>query len=93
MHSGPQGAINTQAVPPESISTTFSNQVTLMPLTDRLAALEAVPSPAGEGWRVFIRWVSGRMQYASGFASLQEAENWITNESEVWLRLVAEAQL
>ena len=62
-------------------------------LTDRLAALEAVPSPAGEGWRVFIQWVSGRMQYVSGFESLQEAEKWITNESEGWLRLVGEAQL
>ena len=61
----------------------------LMRLTDRLAALEAV----GEGWRVFIQWVSGRMQYVSGFESLQEAEKWITNESEGWLRLVGEAQL
>jgi hypothetical protein len=60
-------------------------------LTDRLAALEAVPSPAGEGWRVFIQWVSGRMQYVSGFESLQEAEKWIANESEGWLRLVGEA--
>jgi len=64
-----------------------------MRLTDRLAALEAVPSPAGEGWRVFIQWVGGRMQYVSGFESLQEAEKWITNESEGWLRLVGEAQL
>jgi hypothetical protein len=37
--------------------------------------------PAGEGWRVFIQWVSDRMQYVSGFASRQDAENWITNES------------
>ena len=65
----------------------------LMRLTDGLAALEAVPSPTGDGWRVFIQWVSGRMQYVSGFESLQEAEKWITNESEGWLRLVGEAQL
>ena len=62
-------------------------------LTNRLAALEAVPSPTGDGWRVFIQWVNGRMQYVSGFESLQEAEKWITNESEGWLRLVGEAQL
>ena len=62
-------------------------------LTDGLAALEAVPSPTGDGWRVFIQWVSGRMQYVSGFESRQEAEKWITNESEGWLRLVGEAQL
>jgi hypothetical protein len=49
--------------------------------------------PAGEGWRVFIQWVSGWMQYVSGFASRQDAENWITNESGGWLRLVEEAQL
>ena len=65
----------------------------LMRLRDGLAALEAVPSPTGDGWRVFIQWVSGRMQYVSGFESLQEAEKWITNESEGWLRLVGEAQL
>jgi len=65
----------------------------LMRSTDGLAALEAVPTPTGDGWRVFIQWVSGRMQYVSGFESLQEAEKWITNESEGWLRLVGEAQL
>jgi len=65
----------------------------LMRLRDGLAPLEAVPSPTGDGWRVFIQWVSGRMQYVSGFESLQEAEKWITNESEGWLRLVGEAQL
>jgi hypothetical protein len=61
--------------------------------TDRLAALEAVPTPAGDGWRVFIQWVSGRMQYVSGFESLQEAEGWIMNESERWLRALVEAEL
>ena len=64
-----------------------------MRLTDRLAALEAVPTPAGDGWRVFIQWVSGRMQYVSGFESLQEAEDLIMNESERWLRALGEAQL
>jgi hypothetical protein len=64
-----------------------------MRLTDRLAALEAVPTPAGDGWRVFIQWVSGRMQYVSGFESLQEAEDWIMNDSECWLRALVEAQL
>jgi hypothetical protein len=60
--------------PTDRTSTTFSNELSLMRLKDRLAALEVVPSPAGEGWRVLIQWVSGRMQYVSGFASRQDAE-------------------
>ena len=34
--------------------------------------LKAVPAQAGNGWRVFIQWASGRIQYISGFESLQE---------------------
>jgi hypothetical protein len=71
----------------------FTDRLALMRLTDMLAALEAVPTPAGDGWRVFIQWVNGRMQYVSGFESLQEAEDWIMNESEHWLRALMKAQL
>ena len=64
-----------------------------MRLTDRLATLEAVPTSAGDGWRVLIQWVSGRMQYVSGFDSLEEAEDWITSKSERWLHALVNAQL
>jgi hypothetical protein len=47
--------------------------------------LKAVPAQAGNGWRVFIQWASGRIQYISGFESLQDAENWIATEAQNWL--------
>jgi hypothetical protein len=28
--------------------------------------LKAVPAQAGDGWRVFIQWTSGQIQYISG---------------------------
>ena len=57
-----------------------------------IVALEAVPAQVGDGWRIFIQWVSGRIQYISGFESLQDAENWIKNEARSWLRAL-ETQL
>jgi hypothetical protein len=51
-----------------------------------ITALEAVPAQVGDGWRIFIQWASGRIQYISGFESLQEAENWIRDEAQDWLR-------
>src|SRR5262249_42874358 len=39
-----------------------------------ITMLKAVPAQAGNGWRVFIQWASGRIQYISGFESLQDAE-------------------
>lgn len=50
-----------------------------------ITALEAVPAQAGEGWRMFIQWAGGRIQYISGFESLQDAENWIATEAQDWL--------
>ena len=50
-----------------------------------ITTLEAVPAQAGDGWRIFIQWASGRIQYISGFESLQDAENWIANEAQNWL--------
>ena len=47
--------------------------------------LKAVPAQAGMGWRVFIQWASGRIQYISGFESLQDAEHWIATEAQNWL--------
>jgi hypothetical protein len=51
-----------------------------------ITTLEAVPALAGEGWCIFIQWASGRIQYVSGFESFQDAENWIANEAQNWLR-------
>jgi hypothetical protein len=50
-----------------------------------IVALEAVPAQVGDGWRIFIQWVSGRVQYISGFDSLQDAENWIKTEAHNWV--------
>jgi len=50
-----------------------------------ITTLEALPSQAGDGARILIQWASGRMQYISGFESLQDAENWIANEAQNWL--------
>jgi hypothetical protein len=47
--------------------------------------LKAVPAQAGDGWRVFIQWTSGQIQYISGFESRQDAENWIASEAQNWL--------
>ena len=53
---------------------------------NEITTLKAVPAEVGDGWRIFIQWVSGRMQYISGFESLDDAENWIKNEAQGWLR-------
>jgi hypothetical protein len=50
-----------------------------------ITMLKAVPAQAGDGWRVFIQWTSGQIQYISGFESLQDAENWIASEAQNWL--------
>jgi hypothetical protein len=50
-----------------------------------ITILKAVPAQAGNGWRVFIQWASGRIQYISGFESLQDAEHWIAAEAQNWL--------
>jgi len=50
-----------------------------------MTILKAVPAQAGNGWRVFIQWASGRIQYISGFESLQDAEHWIAADAQNWL--------
>lgn len=57
-----------------------------------ITTLEAVPAQAGDGWRIFIQWASGRIQYISGFESVQDAENWIANEAQNWLRALKSAR-
>jgi hypothetical protein len=50
-----------------------------------ITTLEAVPAQAGDGARIFIQWADGRIQYISGFESLQDAEHWIASEARNWL--------
>ena len=47
--------------------------------------LKAVPAQVGDGWRVFIQWANGRIQYISGFESFRDAEKWIASEAQNWL--------
>ena len=45
-------------------------------------AIRRKPATAGV---FFIQWASGRIQYISGFESLQDAEHWIAAEAQNWL--------
>jgi hypothetical protein len=47
--------------------------------------LQTVPTPVGDGWRILIEWVSGRIQYISGFETIQDAESWIENNARTWI--------
>ena len=47
--------------------------------------LQAVPTPVGDGWRILIEWVSGRIQYISGFETIQDAESWIEKNARTWI--------
>jgi hypothetical protein len=47
--------------------------------------LQAVPTPVGDGWRILIEWVSGRIQYISGFETIQDAESWIEKNACTWI--------
>jgi hypothetical protein len=40
----------------------------------------------GSGWCVLVSWPSGLEQHVPGFRSLAEAEQWIVDESETWLK-------
>jgi hypothetical protein len=40
----------------------------------------------GSGWCVLVLWPSGLEQHVPGFRSLAEAEQWIVDESETWLK-------
>jgi hypothetical protein len=52
---------------------------------NEILSLEAVPTLAGDGWRVSIEWVSGRIQYISGFETLLDAEIWIETSARNWI--------
>jgi hypothetical protein len=40
----------------------------------------------GPGWYVRVLWQYGQEQHVSGFASADEAQNWVHKKSEGWLR-------
>jgi hypothetical protein len=53
---------------------------------NEIVTLEAVPTRVGDGWRILIEWVSGRIQYIiSWFDTLQDAEDWIENNARSWV--------
>lgn len=55
---------------------------------------EAKPDPAFEarrlksapGWYVRVTWRYGQVGHVSGFASERDAQNWIREKSDAWLR-------
>ena len=52
---------------------------------NEVLTLQTVPTPVGDGCRILIEWVSGRMQYISGFETIQDAESWIENNARSWI--------
>jgi hypothetical protein len=40
----------------------------------------------GSAWYVLLEWPNGRVRQVDGFQSELEAESWIKEESEIWLR-------
>jgi hypothetical protein len=52
---------------------------------NEIVTLEVVPTRVGDGWRILIEWVSGRIQYISWFDTLQDAEDWIENNARIWV--------
>ena len=40
----------------------------------------------GSGWYVLFEWPNGRTRQMDGFRTELEAETWIQEESEVWLK-------
>jgi hypothetical protein len=52
---------------------------------NEIVTLEAIPTRVGDGWRILIEWVSGRIQYISGFETIQDAESWIEKNACTWI--------
>jgi hypothetical protein len=52
---------------------------------NEIVTLEAVPARVGDGWRILIELVSGRIQYVSWFDTLRDAEDWIENNARSWV--------
>jgi len=47
---------------------------------------EARRLKSAPGWYVWISWRHGQVEHVSGFASGQDAQKWIEEKSEAWLR-------
>jgi hypothetical protein len=47
---------------------------------------EARRLKSAPGWYVRVSWRYGQVEHVSGFASADEAERWISEKSEGWLR-------
>jgi hypothetical protein len=48
--------------------------------------IEARQLKTAPGWYVRVTWRYGQAEHVSGFASEHEAQNWIKEKSEAWLR-------
>ena len=60
-------------------------QCDFMNWASEIVTLEAIPTRVGDGWRILIEWVGGRIQYISWFDTLQDAEDWIENNARSWV--------
>ena len=38
------------------------------------------------GWDIWVSWRYGEMEHVSGFASEHDAQKWIDEKAEAWLR-------
>jgi hypothetical protein len=47
---------------------------------------EARPLKSTPGWFVQVSWRYGLVEHVSGFATDQDAQKWIEEKSEAWLR-------
>jgi hypothetical protein len=44
------------------------------------------PLKAGPHWQVVATYPSGQQEHITGFDTESDAKNWITNDSQAWLR-------
>jgi hypothetical protein len=49
-------------------------------------AFEPRPMKHGRGWYVRVFWDFGQEERIAGFATAEEANNWIQQKSKEWLR-------
>jgi hypothetical protein len=47
---------------------------------------EARRLKSAPGWYVWVSWRYGQVEHVSGFASEHDAQQWIEEKSEAWLR-------
>ena len=63
-----------------------SDQVTEMDELKLDPIFEARPLKSAGGWFVRVSWRHGQVEHVSGFISAHDAQKWIEEKSEAWLR-------